>query len=140
MHKILEQKINITLAGILSLSPTFIDKLQHITTQEKDVIKLINASNIQETLFALKQQDYDTPILNYAFPLVFMEVFIGREEYPTMELADTGSGLSLIPAEVALEASLTSRKLNMNIREIGGHTTPLVGLSKFKQITRITEE
>ncbi|MBW0556664.1 hypothetical protein O181_096379 [Austropuccinia psidii MF-1] len=38
MKRILEQKINLTLEEILSMSPTFIDKLQTLMTQEKEVI------------------------------------------------------------------------------------------------------
>ncbi|MBW0557946.1 hypothetical protein O181_097661 [Austropuccinia psidii MF-1] len=69
-----------------------------------------------------------------------MEVFIGREEYLTMELVDTGSEIDIIPEEIATKASLTSRKLNMNIRGISGHTTSLVGLSEVTPITIITGE
>ncbi|MBW0554466.1 hypothetical protein O181_094181 [Austropuccinia psidii MF-1] len=119
MKKILEQKINPILEEILSMSPTSIDKLKNLTNQEKDVIKSVNVSNIQEILLSLKLRDYDTPILNYALPLGFMEVFIGRQEYSTMALVYTGSEINIIPEETAIKASLTSRKLNMNIREIG---------------------
>ncbi|MBW0502751.1 hypothetical protein O181_042466 [Austropuccinia psidii MF-1] len=69
-----------------------------------------------------------------------MEVFIGREEYPTMALVDAGSEINIIPKEIAVQALLTSRKLNMNLRGIGGHTTSLVGLSEFTPITMITGE
>ncbi|MBW0483878.1 hypothetical protein O181_023593 [Austropuccinia psidii MF-1] len=140
MKKILEQKINLTLGEILSMSPTFIDKLQNLTTQGKEVIKSVNTSNIQERLLSLKQKDYYTPRLHYACPLGFMKVFIGREEYPTMELVDTGSEIPIIPEEIAIKASLTSRKLTMNLNGIGGHTTSLVGLSEFTPITTITGE
>ncbi|MBW0544477.1 hypothetical protein O181_084192 [Austropuccinia psidii MF-1] len=100
MKKILEQKINHTLEEILSMSQTFIDKLQNLTTQEKEVVKSVNTSNIQERLISLKLWDYDTPRLHYAFLLRFMEVFIGREEYPTMALVDTGSEINIIPEEI----------------------------------------
>ncbi|MBW0523057.1 hypothetical protein O181_062772 [Austropuccinia psidii MF-1] len=122
------------------MSPTFIDKFKSLTTQEKGVIKSANTSNIQERLLSLKLRDYDTPRLHYAFPLGFMEVFIGREEYPTMALVDTGSEINIIPEEIAIKASLTSRKLNMNLRGIGGYTTSLVGLSESTQISMITGE
>ncbi|MBW0514635.1 hypothetical protein O181_054350 [Austropuccinia psidii MF-1] len=138
MKKILEQKMNLTIEEIISISSTFIDKLQNLTTQEKEVIKSVNMSNIQERLLSLELHDYDTPRLHYAFPLGFMEVFIGREEYPTMDLVNTGSGNNIIPEEIEIKASLTSRKLNMNLRGIGGHTTSLVGLSEFKPITMTT--
>ncbi|MBW0464120.1 hypothetical protein O181_003835 [Austropuccinia psidii MF-1] len=138
--KILEQKINVTLEEIFSISPTFIDKLQNLTTQEKEVIKLVNKSNIQERLLSLKIWDYDTPRLHYACPLGFMEVFIGRAEYPTMALVDTGSEINIRPEEIAIKASLTSTKLNMNLRGIGGHTTSFVGLSECTPTTMTTGE
>ncbi|MBW0589373.1 hypothetical protein O181_129088 [Austropuccinia psidii MF-1] len=125
---------------MLSISPTFINKLQNLTTQEKEVIKSVNTSNIQERLLSLRLRNYDTPRLHYACPLGFMEVFIVREEYPTMALADTGSEINIIPEEIEIKASLTSRKLNMNLRGIGGHTTSLVGISEFTPITIITGE
>ncbi|MBW0512603.1 hypothetical protein O181_052318 [Austropuccinia psidii MF-1] len=138
MKKILKQKINLTLEELSSISPTFIDKLQNLTTQEKEVINSVNTSNIQEVLLSLKQRDYNISRLNYAYPLGLMEVFIGREEYPTMALVDTGSEINIIPEEIAIQASLTSRNLNSNLRGIGGHTTSLVGLSEFTKITMIT--
>ncbi|MBW0535582.1 hypothetical protein O181_075297 [Austropuccinia psidii MF-1] len=122
------------------MSPTFIDKLQILTTQEKEVIKSVNTSNIQERLLSLRLWDYDTPRLHYACPLGFMEVFVGGEEYPTMALVDTGSEVNIIPEQIPIKASLKSRKLNMNLRGIGGHTTSLVGLSEFTTITMITGE
>ncbi|MBW0505269.1 hypothetical protein O181_044984 [Austropuccinia psidii MF-1] len=60
--------------------------------------------------------------------------------YPTMALVDTGSEINIIPEEIATKASLTSRKLNMNLRGIGGHTTTLVGISEFTPITLITTD
>ncbi|MBW0548943.1 hypothetical protein O181_088658 [Austropuccinia psidii MF-1] len=53
MKKILLQKINLTLEEILSISPTFIDKLRKLTTQGKEVIRSVNTSNIQERLLSL---------------------------------------------------------------------------------------
>ncbi|MBW0532821.1 hypothetical protein O181_072536 [Austropuccinia psidii MF-1] len=140
MKKILEQKINVTLEEIFTMSPTFIDKLQNSTTQEKEVVKSGKTSNIQERLLSLELWDYDTPRLHYACPFGFMEVFIGREESPTMALVDTGSEIHMIPEEIAIEASLTSRKLNMNLRGIGQHTPSFVGLSELTPITMITGE
>ncbi|MBW0554673.1 hypothetical protein O181_094388 [Austropuccinia psidii MF-1] len=140
MKKILEQKINLTLEEIFSMSPAFIDKCQNLTTQEEEVIKSVNKSNIQERLLSLELQDYDTQILHYACPLGFMEAFIGREEHPTMALVDTGSEIDIIPEEIAIKASITSRKLNMNLRGIGRHKTSLFGLSEFTPITMITGE
>ncbi|MBW0484064.1 hypothetical protein O181_023779 [Austropuccinia psidii MF-1] len=48
--------------------------------------------------------------------------------------------INIIPEEIAIKASFISRKLNMNLRGIGGHTTSLVGLLEFTPITMITGE
>ncbi|MBW0475269.1 hypothetical protein O181_014984 [Austropuccinia psidii MF-1] len=80
------------------------------------------------------------PRLHHACPLGFVEVSIRREEYPTIALVDTGSEISIIPGEIPTKTSLTSRKLNMNLRGIGGNTASLVGLSGFNPITMITGE
>ncbi|MBW0465764.1 hypothetical protein O181_005479 [Austropuccinia psidii MF-1] len=69
-----------------------------------------------------------------------MEVFIGREEYPTMGFVDTGSEINIIPEEIAIKASLTSRKLNINLRGTSGNKKYLVGLSEFTPITMTTGE
>ncbi|MBW0475297.1 hypothetical protein O181_015012 [Austropuccinia psidii MF-1] len=140
MKKILEQKMNITLEEILSISPRFIDKLQSLTTQESVVLKLANTSNIQGRLLSFKLRDYHTPVFYYACPLVFMEVLIRREPYPKMKFVDTGSEIDMIPEEIAIEASLTSRKLKMNLRGLGVYTTSLDVLSEFTPITISTGE
>ncbi|MBW0551979.1 hypothetical protein O181_091694 [Austropuccinia psidii MF-1] len=57
-----------------------------------------------------------------------------------MALVDNGSEINIIPEEISIKASLTSKKLNMNLRGIGGHTTSLVGLAEFTPITMITGE
>ncbi|MBW0509657.1 hypothetical protein O181_049372 [Austropuccinia psidii MF-1] len=63
-----------------------------------------------------------------------MEIFNGKEEYPIKALVDTGTELKIIPEKIAIKSSLTTRKLYMNLRGIGGHTTSLVALSEFTPI------
>ncbi|MBW0540471.1 hypothetical protein O181_080186 [Austropuccinia psidii MF-1] len=63
-----------------------------------------------------------------------MQVFVGKEEYPVMALVDTGSELNIITEDEAIKASLQKRKLKMNLRAIGGHTTSLIGSSEFTQV------
>ncbi|MBW0512187.1 hypothetical protein O181_051902 [Austropuccinia psidii MF-1] len=62
-----------------------------------------------------------------------MQVFVGKEQYPVMALVDTGSELNIITEDAAVKSSLTNRKLKINSRQIGGHTTSLIGLSEFTQ-------
>ncbi|MBW0580617.1 hypothetical protein O181_120332 [Austropuccinia psidii MF-1] len=63
-----------------------------------------------------------------------MQVFVGKQEYPVMVLVDTESELNIITEDAAIKASLPNRKLNMNLRGIGGHTTSLIGLAEFTQV------
>ncbi|MBW0527255.1 hypothetical protein O181_066970 [Austropuccinia psidii MF-1] len=63
-----------------------------------------------------------------------MQVFVGKEEYPVMILVDTGSELNILTEDAAIKASLPNRRLNRNLRGIGGHTTSLIGLSEFTQV------
>ncbi|MBW0476717.1 hypothetical protein O181_016432 [Austropuccinia psidii MF-1] len=57
-----------------------------------------------------------------------------------MALVGNRSEINIIPEETAIKASLTSRKLNMNLRRIGGHTTSLVLLSEFTPFHMIAGE
>ncbi|MBW0477360.1 hypothetical protein O181_017075 [Austropuccinia psidii MF-1] len=50
------------------------------------------------------------------------------------QLVETGEELNIIPEEIAIKASLTTRNMNMNLRGIGGHTTSLMELSEFTSI------
>ncbi|MBW0497936.1 hypothetical protein O181_037651 [Austropuccinia psidii MF-1] len=63
-----------------------------------------------------------------------MEIFIGKEEYPIRALVDTGEELNIIPGETEIKSSLTTRKLNIKRRGIGGRTASLVALSEFTPI------
>ncbi|MBW0488874.1 hypothetical protein O181_028589 [Austropuccinia psidii MF-1] len=63
-----------------------------------------------------------------------MEIFIGKEEYPIRELVDTGDDLNIIPEDIEIKASLRTRKINIKLREIGGHSTLLVELSELTPI------
>ncbi|MBW0573489.1 hypothetical protein O181_113204 [Austropuccinia psidii MF-1] len=85
--------------------------------------------DLQEILLKFGFKEIPQPNIHYAYPLGSMEIFIGKEEYPFRALVDTGEELNIIPEEIAIKSSLTTRNLNMNLRGIGGHTTSLVALS-----------
>ncbi|MBW0461757.1 hypothetical protein O181_001472 [Austropuccinia psidii MF-1] len=63
-----------------------------------------------------------------------MEILIRKEEYQIKSLVGTGAELKIIPKDIEIKASLTTRNLNMNLRGIGGHITSLVALSEFTPI------
>ncbi|MBW0541353.1 hypothetical protein O181_081068 [Austropuccinia psidii MF-1] len=90
--------------------------------------------DLQERLLTSGFKEVPKSKIHYACPLGFMEILIGKEEYPIRALVDTGEELNIIPEEIAIEFSLTRRNLNMNFRGIGGHTTSLVELSEFTPI------
>ncbi|MBW0554478.1 hypothetical protein O181_094193 [Austropuccinia psidii MF-1] len=67
-----------------------------------------------------------------------MQVYLGEEGHEIMALVDTGSKLNIIPEDSEIKAGLTKRCLNMNLRQIGGHCTSIVGLAEFTPIALIT--
>ncbi|MBW0540518.1 hypothetical protein O181_080233 [Austropuccinia psidii MF-1] len=87
--------------------------------------------DLQERLLTIGFKEIPTTKIHYSCPLGFMEIFIGKEEYPIKALVDTGAELNIKSVEIAIKASLTTNNLNMNLRAIGGHTTSLVALSEF---------
>ncbi|MBW0533151.1 hypothetical protein O181_072866 [Austropuccinia psidii MF-1] len=134
INKILEQQINLTLEEILSVSPTLIHRLQEISHEEKEAMKSVNTLDIEEDVISIEIKDFEEPRLHYACPLGFMQVSVGKEEYPVMTLVDTGSELNIVTEDAAIKASLPNRKLNMNSRGIGGHKTSLIVLAEFTQV------
>ncbi|MBW0472537.1 hypothetical protein O181_012252 [Austropuccinia psidii MF-1] len=91
IRKILEQKISLTLEESLSVSPTFINMLKGISLEEKEALKSVNTLDIQEDYISKKIKDFEKKRLHYAYPLGFMQVFVGKEEYPVIALVDTRS-------------------------------------------------
>ncbi|MBW0543403.1 hypothetical protein O181_083118 [Austropuccinia psidii MF-1] len=90
--------------------------------------------DIKERLLTFGFKEIPKPKIHHFCPLELMEIFIGKEEYPIRALVDTGAELKIIPQEIAIKSFLTTRKLNMKPRGIGGHTTSLVALSEFTPI------
>ncbi|MBW0592977.1 hypothetical protein O181_132692 [Austropuccinia psidii MF-1] len=96
-------------------------------------MKPVSTLDIKGDVIFIKIKDFEKTRLHYACPLGFMQVFVGKEEYPVMDLVDTGSELKIIIEDAEIKDSLLNRKLEMNLRGIGGHTTSLIGLAKFTQ-------
>ncbi|MBW0558231.1 hypothetical protein O181_097946 [Austropuccinia psidii MF-1] len=116
------------------MSPNCVHKLQELSDKDKEKIKSLNSMDLQEILLAFGFKEIPKPKIHYACPFGFMEIFIGKEEYPIRALVETGAELNIIPEEIEIKASLTKRNLNMNLRGIGGNTTSLVALSEFTPI------
>ncbi|MBW0464841.1 hypothetical protein O181_004556 [Austropuccinia psidii MF-1] len=116
------------------MSPNFVQKLQELSEEDKEKIKSLNSMDLQGRLLRFGFKEITKLKIHYAFPLGFLEIFIGKEEYPIRALVDTGAELNIIPEEIGIKSSLTTRKLKINLRGIGGHTTSLVALSEFTPI------
>ncbi|MBW0518880.1 hypothetical protein O181_058595 [Austropuccinia psidii MF-1] len=134
IEKIIQKKINLTIEEILRMSPNFVHKLQELSEKDEEKIKSLNSIDIQERLLTFESKEIPKPKIHYSCPLGFMEIFIGKEEYPIKALVDTVAECNIINEEIALKYSLKTRNLNMKLREIGGHTTSLVALSEFTPI------
>ncbi|MBW0530369.1 hypothetical protein O181_070084 [Austropuccinia psidii MF-1] len=134
IKKIMQQKINLTIEEILRMSPNFVHQLQELSEEDKERMKSLNSMDLQERLLTFGFKETPKPKIHYSCPLGFMKIFIGKEEYPIKELADTGADLNIIPEEIEIKASITTINLSMNLRGIGGHTTSLVALSEFTPI------
>ncbi|MBW0570380.1 hypothetical protein O181_110095 [Austropuccinia psidii MF-1] len=130
----MQQKIHLTIEEILRMSPNFVHKLRELSEKDKEKIKSLNSMDLQERLLSFVFKETPKPKIHYSCPLGFREIFIVKEEYPIKELVEIGAELNIIPEEIAIKSSLTTRKLNMNLRGIGGHTTSLVALSEFTPI------
>ncbi|MBW0470216.1 hypothetical protein O181_009931 [Austropuccinia psidii MF-1] len=124
----MQQKINLTLEEILRMSPNFVHKLQELSEKDKEKIKSLTSMDLQGRLPTFGFKEIPKPKIYYACPLGFMEILIGKEEYPIRALVETGAELNIIPEEIAIKSPLTTRKLNLNLRGSGGHTTSLVAL------------
>ncbi|MBW0492695.1 hypothetical protein O181_032410 [Austropuccinia psidii MF-1] len=112
----MQQNINLTIEETLRMSPNFVHKLEELSEKDKEKIKSLNSMELKEKLFTFGLKEIPKPKIHYACPLGFMESFIGKEEYPIKALVDTVAELNIIPEEIAIKASLTTRNLNMNLR------------------------
>ncbi|MBW0505356.1 hypothetical protein O181_045071 [Austropuccinia psidii MF-1] len=79
-------------------------------------------------------KDFEIPRIHYDRPLGFMQVFVGKEEYPVMALVDKGPELNIITEDAEIESPLPKINLNMNLRGIGGDKKSLIGLAKLTQV------
>ncbi|MBW0562747.1 hypothetical protein O181_102462 [Austropuccinia psidii MF-1] len=100
----MQQKINLTIEEILRMSPNYVHKLQELSEKDKEKIKSLNSMNLVERLLAFGFKEIPKPKIHYACPLGFMEIFIGKAEYPIRELVDTGAEQNIIPEEIAIKA------------------------------------
>ncbi|MBW0524668.1 hypothetical protein O181_064383 [Austropuccinia psidii MF-1] len=127
MKKVLDQKINLTLEGILNISPEFIQELKFSEEEKKHLISL-KPPNIEDKIPIQELTMDDT--MHYTCPLGIMEAKIGEKDNRVNSLVYNGAELSIIPENESIKAGLSMRALNLRLKEIGGHSTAIVRLSK----------
>ncbi|MBW0541252.1 hypothetical protein O181_080967 [Austropuccinia psidii MF-1] len=97
-------------------------------------MKSVSTLDIKEDIISINIKEFEKQRLHYFCIIVFMQVFIGKEEYPVMELVNKGSELNIITQDAERKASLPIRNLKIKSRGIGGHMKSLVGKAEFTQI------
>ncbi|MBW0482037.1 hypothetical protein O181_021752 [Austropuccinia psidii MF-1] len=93
----MQQTINLTIEQMFRMSPNFVHKLQELSRKDKEKIKSPSSMDLQERLLSCGTKAIQKPKIHYAFPVVFMEIFTGKGEYPIKALVDTGEELNIIP-------------------------------------------
>ncbi|MBW0589830.1 hypothetical protein O181_129545 [Austropuccinia psidii MF-1] len=101
--------------------------------EEREPLKCINTLEIKEDITSMKMLYYENR-LHYSFPLGLMKVFVGKEEYTVMEMVDKGSELEIIAEDAGIKASISNRKLKMNLRGIRGNTASGIIIAEFIQL------
>ncbi|MBW0507588.1 hypothetical protein O181_047303 [Austropuccinia psidii MF-1] len=128
MKKVMDQKINLTLEEIVTISPKFMQELKFLSDKERKYLMSLKSINSQEQ--TTTQEIIIQDKMHYSCPLGMIEVSVGQEGHIVKALVDTGAELSIIPEVESLKARLPMRVLNMRLRGVGGHRTAIVGLSE----------
>ncbi|MBW0542001.1 hypothetical protein O181_081716 [Austropuccinia psidii MF-1] len=128
MKKVMDQKIDLTLEEIVTISPKCIQELKFLSDKERKYLMSLESINNQEQ--TTTQEIIIQDKMHYYCPLGMIEVSVGKEGHLVKALIDTGAELSTIPEVESIKAILPMRVLNMRLRGIGGHSTEIVGLSE----------
>ncbi|MBW0559313.1 hypothetical protein O181_099028 [Austropuccinia psidii MF-1] len=107
IKKVLDQKINLTLEQILVMSPKSFNQSKNLSEEENNSINSIDTKEIKTKLINHHLGNYEQLKLHYAFPLVFMQVYLGEEGHEMMALVDTGTELNIITEDSEIKAGLT---------------------------------
>ncbi|MBW0545942.1 hypothetical protein O181_085657 [Austropuccinia psidii MF-1] len=125
MNKVLDQKINITLEEISTISPRFRNELKFISDRENKFLMSVKSVNNEERVEDQEGNLQDIIIeerIHYSCPLGMIEVYIGMGGHKIKALVDTGSELSIIPEVESIKEGIPMRALNMR-----GAVYPFIG-------------
>ncbi|MBW0472815.1 hypothetical protein O181_012530 [Austropuccinia psidii MF-1] len=125
--------MNITLEGILTISPRFTNELKFLSDREKKYLVSLKSINNGERVEDKEGNQKDIIIeqrMNYECPVGMIEVSISLEGQKVKASVDTGAELSIIPAVESIKAGIPMRALNMRLKVIEGHSKAITGLSE----------
>ena len=123
MKKVMDQKINLTLEEIVTISPKFMQELKFLSDKERKYLMSLKSINSQEQTTTQEIAIQDK--MHYSCPLGMIEVSVGQEGHIVKALVDTGAELSIIPEVESIKARLPMRVLNMRLRGIDRKSTRL---------------
>ncbi|MBW0525397.1 hypothetical protein O181_065112 [Austropuccinia psidii MF-1] len=129
MNKVLDQKFNLTLEEILTISPRFKEEMKFLSDTEKKYLMSLKSINTEEQELP-QEKIIVIDKIHFSCPLGMMDILIGQKEYTVKALVDTGAELNIIPENESIKAGLAMRTLDMKLRGIGGHSTAIVGLAE----------
>ncbi|MBW0521943.1 hypothetical protein O181_061658 [Austropuccinia psidii MF-1] len=124
----MDQKINLTLEEIVTISPKFMQELKFLPDKERKYLMSLKSINSQEQTTTQEITIKDK--MHYSRPLGIIEVSVGQEGHVVKALVDTEAELSIIPEVESIKERLPMRVLNMRLRVIGGRSTAIVRLSE----------
>ncbi|MBW0464416.1 hypothetical protein O181_004131 [Austropuccinia psidii MF-1] len=128
MKKVMDQKINLTLEEIVTLSSKFMQELKFLSDEEKKYSMSLKSINTKEQ--ESSQEKIIKDKIYFSFPLGMMEILIGQKDYIVKALVETGAELNIIPENESIKAELDMKTLDMKLRGIGGHSTAIFGLAE----------
>ncbi|MBW0546272.1 hypothetical protein O181_085987 [Austropuccinia psidii MF-1] len=95
MEKVMDQKINLTLEEIVTISPKFMQELKFLSDKERKYLIFFKSINSQEQTTA--QEIIIQDKMHYFCPLGMIEVSVGQEVHIVKALVDTGAEPIIIP-------------------------------------------
>ncbi|MBW0542854.1 hypothetical protein O181_082569 [Austropuccinia psidii MF-1] len=127
MKRVLDQKINLIMEEIFTISPKFMQELKFLSEKEKNYLISLKSLNIQDQIPIQELNIEDK--MHYSCPLGVMEVKIGEKDHKFNALVDTEAELSIITEEESIKAGILMRSFDMRLKGIGGNRTAIVGSS-----------
>ncbi|MBW0540084.1 hypothetical protein O181_079799 [Austropuccinia psidii MF-1] len=129
MNKASDQKFNLTLEEILTISPRLMEEMKFLSESEKKYLMSLKYINTEEQELP-QEKIIVIDKIHFSCPLGMMEILIGQKEYTVNALLDTGAESNIIPENESIKEGSDMGNLDMKLRGIEGHSTAIVGLAE----------